>query len=79
MADHPLNVLRSAELKPRSIAAVKEALCADPVHLLKRNSSAAVVLSEAEYNRLRRLADPPVSGKKSTLFDRSTRGPSEPP
>ena len=56
MADQPLNVLRSAELKRRGIAAVEEALRAGPVHLLKRNTPAAVVLSEAEYNRLRRHA-----------------------
>ena len=63
MADQPLNVLRSAELKRRGIAAVEEALRAGPVHLLKRNSPAAVVLSEADYNRLRRQADrPAVSG-----------------
>ena len=38
MADQPLNVLRSAELKRRGIAAVEEALRAGAVHLLKRNS-----------------------------------------
>ena len=65
MADQPLNVLRSAELKRRGIAAVEEALRAGPVHLLKRNSPAAVVLSEADYNRLRRQADrPAVSGAR---------------
>jgi hypothetical protein len=47
MADQPLNVLRSAELKRRGIAAVREALRSGPVHLLKRNRTAAVVLSEA--------------------------------
>ncbi|MFO7630825.1 MAG: hypothetical protein R6W06_15205 [Prochlorococcaceae cyanobacterium] len=67
MADQPLNVLRSAELKRRGIAAVEEALRAGPVHLLKRNSPAAVVLSEAEYNRLRRLADRPAATESSCL------------
>ncbi len=61
MADQPLNVLRSAELKRGGIAAVEQALRAGPVHLLKRNSPAAVVLTEAEYNRLRRLADRPAA------------------
>jgi hypothetical protein len=65
--DQPLNVLRSAELKRRGIAAVEEALRAGPVHLLKRNSPAAVVLSEADYNRLRRLADRPVTAGSSCL------------
>ena len=67
MADQPLNVLRSAELKRRGIAAVEEALRSGPVHLLKRNSPAAVVLSEAEYNRLRRQADRPTAAGQSCL------------
>lgn len=67
MADQPLNVLRSAELKRRGIAAVEEALRAGPVHLMKRNSPAAVVLSEAEYNRLRRQADRPAAAEQSCL------------
>jgi len=67
MADQPLNVLRSAELKRRGIAAVEEALRAGPVHLLKRNSPAAVVLSEADYNRLRRQADRPATAGQSCL------------
>ncbi|MCP9815005.1 hypothetical protein [Synechococcus lacustris] len=40
------NVLTSAELKRRGIAAIEQALQHGPVHLLKRNRSAAVVLSE---------------------------------
>lgn len=67
MADQPLNVLRSAELKRRGIAAVEEALRAGPVHLLKRNSPAAVVLSEADYNRLRRRADRPAAAGQGCL------------
>jgi hypothetical protein len=67
MADQPLNVLRSAELKRRGIAAVEEALRSGPVHLLKRNSPAAVVLSETEYNRLRRQADRPAAAGQSCL------------
>ena len=61
MADQPLNVLRSAELKRRGIAAVEEALRSGPVHLLKRNSPTAVVPSAADYKRLRRQADQPVT------------------
>jgi hypothetical protein len=45
MGEQPLNVLRSAELKRRSIAAVEDALRAGPVYLLIRNRPAAVVLS----------------------------------
>ena len=67
MADQPLNVLRSAELKRRGIAAVEEALRAGPVQLLKRNSPAAVVHSEADDNRLRRQADRPAAAGQSSL------------
>jgi hypothetical protein len=45
MGEQPLNVLRSAELKRRGIAAVEDALRAGPVYLLIRNRPAAVVLS----------------------------------
>jgi PHD/YefM family antitoxin component YafN of YafNO toxin-antitoxin module len=51
--DPAWNVLRSAELKRRGIAAIEEALRSGPVHLLKRNQPAAVVLSEDQYQRLR--------------------------
>ena len=38
------NVLTSAELKRRGIAAIEQALQHGPVHLLKRNRSAAVLI-----------------------------------
>lgn len=60
-------MLRSAELKRRGIAAVEEALRAGPVHLLKRNRPAAVVLSETEYNRLCRRANQPAAEPSSCL------------
>ena len=41
-----------AELKRRGIAAIEQALQHGPVHLLKRNRSAAVVLSEQHYRQL---------------------------
>ena len=37
------------------------------MHLLKRNSPAAVVLSEADYNRLRRQADRPAAAGQGCL------------
>ena len=52
MGESPLDVLRSAELKRRGIAADEEALRAGPVHLLKRNRPAAVVLSTDDDQRL---------------------------
>jgi len=54
MADpRPLvNVFTSAELKRRGIAAIEQALQHGPVHLLKRNQPAAVVVSEQHYRQL---------------------------
>ena len=46
------NALTSAELKRRGIAAIEQALQHCPVHLLKRNRSAAVVLNKQHYRQL---------------------------
>lgn len=46
------NTLTVAELKRRGMAAIEEGLRHGPVHIIKRNQAAAVVLSEAEYLRL---------------------------
>jgi PHD/YefM family antitoxin component YafN of YafNO toxin-antitoxin module len=55
-SDQPANVLTSAELKRRGIAAIEQALQHGPVHLLKRNRAAAVVLSEGHFRDLQRRA-----------------------
>ena len=47
-----MNVLTNEQIKRRGIAAEEEALRKGPVHLVKRNRPAAVVLSEGEYSRL---------------------------
>lgn len=47
-----MNTLPAIELKRRGMAAVEESLRHGPVHILKRNRPAAVVLSEQEYQRL---------------------------
>ena len=67
MGEPPLNVLRSAELKRRGIAAVEEALRAGPVHLLKRNRPAAVVVSADDYHRLQHSADQAETAGPSSL------------
>ena len=67
MGEPPLNVLRSAELKRRGIAAVEDALRAGPVHLLKRNRPAAVVLSADDYQRLQHSAAQPETAGPSCL------------
>ena len=54
------NTLTVAELKRRGMAAIEEGLRHGPVHIVKRNKPAAVVLSEEEYQRLAhgKLASP---------------------
>ena len=47
-----MNTLTVAELKRRGMAAIEEGLRRGPVHIVKRNKPAAVVISEVEYQRL---------------------------
>lgn len=49
-----MNTLTVAELKRRGMAAIEDGLRRGPVHIVKRNRPAAVVLSEDEYQRLAR-------------------------
>lgn len=46
------NTVTTSEIKRRGMAAIEEGLRHGPVHILKRNKPAAVVLSETEYQRL---------------------------
>lgn len=46
------NIVTVGELKRRGMAALEEGLRRGPVRIIKRNKSAAVVLSEEEYLRL---------------------------
>jgi len=47
-----MNTLTAAELKRRGMAAIEERLRRGPVHLVKRNQPAAVVLTEKQYAEL---------------------------
>ena len=47
-----MNALTAQELKRRGVAAVEALLPNGPVHVIKRNRPAFVVLSEEEYARL---------------------------
>ena len=47
-----MNTLTVAEIKRRGMAAIEEGLRRGPVHIVKRNRPAAVVLSEDDYQRL---------------------------
>lgn len=47
-----MNTLTVAELKRRGMAAIEDGLRSGPLHIVKRNKPAAVVLTEAEYQKL---------------------------
>lgn len=47
-----MNTLTLAELKRRGMAAIEDGLRHGPVHIVKRNRPAAVVLSEDAYRQL---------------------------
>lgn len=56
------NTLTAAELKRRGMAAIEEGLRKGPVHIIKRNQPAAVVLSEADYRALSQPGKAEVQG-----------------
>lgn len=70
------NTLTTAELKRRGMAAIEEGLQRGPVHLLKRNRTAAVVVSVQEYRRLTSGQERAVPGMTALqwLLQHSTRG-----
>ena len=47
-----MNTLTVAELKRRGMAAIEDGLRRGPLHIVKRNRPAAVVLSEDDYHHL---------------------------
>ncbi|WP_310452481.1 hypothetical protein [Sulfuritalea sp.] len=47
-----MNTLTVSELKRRGMAAIEDGLRNGPLHIVKRNKPAAVVLTEAEYQTL---------------------------
>jgi hypothetical protein len=56
------NTVSVAEIKRRGMSAIAEGLRRGPVHIVKRNKMAAVVLSEDDYQRLisqNKSASPP--------------------
>lgn len=46
------NTLTAVELKRRGMAAIEEGLLKGPLHIIKRNRPAAVVLTEEAFQRL---------------------------
>ena len=83
-----MNTVTAAELKRRGMAAIEDGLRRGPVHIVKRNRPAAVVLSEDDYQRLTHgnataigltalqwLLAQPVGGKRSKAnIDTALRG-----
>lgn len=49
-----MNTLTVAELKRRGMAAIEDGLRHGPLHIVKRNKPAAVVISEDDYQYLAR-------------------------
>ncbi|MEE4296314.1 MAG: type II toxin-antitoxin system prevent-host-death family antitoxin [Wenzhouxiangella sp.] len=70
------NTLTAAELKRRGVAAIEDRLTYGPVHIVKRNKPAAVVISEAEYRRLSGQQPDSVPGLSAVqwLLSQSARG-----
>jgi len=84
-----VNTLTAAEIKRRGMAAIEERLRLGPVHLVKRNKPAAVVLTEDQYALLTRnraggavaglsaiqwlLRQPSVGRKPRARIDRELR------
>ena len=64
-----MNILTNEQIKRRGFAAVEDALRQGPVHLVKRNRPAAVVVTEAEFTRLSSLDKPTNSSKKMTSME----------
>jgi len=56
------NTLTSGEIKRRGMAAIESGLRNGPVHLLKRNKPAAVIVSQTEWQRLNGKQPAPVPG-----------------
>jgi prevent-host-death family protein len=71
-----MNTLTVAELKRRGMAAIEEGLRRGPLHIVKRNRPAAVVVSEDEYQRLThgKAATPPGITAVQWLLDQPTTG-----
>jgi hypothetical protein len=56
------NTVSVAEIKRRGMSAISESLRRGPVHIIKRNKMAAVVLSEDDYLRLTQPKSPALPG-----------------
>lgn len=64
-----MNTLTIEQIKRRGIAAVEDALRHGPVHLVKRNRPAAVMMTETEFTRLTALDKPKAGPRKRTSME----------
>lgn len=62
-----MNILPAQEIKRRGVKAIEIALKDGPVHIIKNNSPACVVLTEAQYLDLK-TAQLPKKTKQDTLL-----------
>ena len=74
MQRQPLHVLPALEVKRRGVIALEEALKQGPVHIIKNNRPACVVLSEADYARLAGIPTPPTVNLWDLLQSRPWHG-----
>lgn len=56
------NTVTVGEIKRRGMAVIEEGLRQGPLHIIKRNKSAAVILSEEDFQRLTGAQVPTVQG-----------------
>lgn len=63
-----MNIVPAIELKRRGMAALEQGLRNGPVHIVKRNRPAAVVLTEEEYQRLLERAGEAVAAPQLTAL-----------
>lgn len=70
------NTITISEIKRRGMAAITDQLRRGPVHIVKRNKRAAIILSEEAYQRLANPQALPLPGMTALqwLMDQSSTG-----
>lgn len=61
-----MNTVPAGELKRRGVAAIEERIGEGPVHVIRRNRPVCVVLSENDFARLSRRAEPRPAEQSGT-------------
>jgi len=64
-----MNTIAANELKRHGITAIEKLLVKGPVHVIKRNHPACVVLSEDEYERLMQAARRGTPGEQLSVME----------